>query len=343
MSRIDLLVTLALVAAVIAGGSLWQRSIQNDFSVRPYVDDRIQFDTYIRIKAFGKNGKKVRAAVEATFARIAELDKLMNYHSQTAEISKLNSLAPGEKIRLSADLYGVLSLSQAYFQATGGAFDPSIGRLMDLWDFGDGGDVPEAAQLSHALSRANFDAVALSKAGQTLTFAEPGVKIDLGGVAKGYALDQAARTLKKRGVSRALISAGSVTKLVGTKPGQRDWKVGIKHPRSDDNRLLGTLTLKSRAVSTSGDYQQFFEVDGTRFHHILDPATGQPARGAISVTVITRASAAVADILSTAVFVMGPEQGLQFLENTPDAEGIIVTETGQTLFSTGAPSYFQAE
>jgi thiamine biosynthesis lipoprotein len=161
----------------------------------------------------------------------------------------------------------------------------------------------------------------------------PGMVIDLGGIAKGYAIDRGIEVLRERGVTMALMNAGGDLRCLGTKADGTPWRIGVQNPR-EKTSIVGVIKVSDGAVATSGDYERYFLQDGVRYHHLLDPATGMPARACQSVTIVAQ-TAEMADVMATAVFVMGPERGLAFIRDHPDIEGMIIRADGEMLFSEG--------
>ncbi len=211
---------------------------------------------------------------------------------------------------------------------TGGAYDPTILPVVRLWDFDAGGRLPAAEELAAAVTLVDYTAIRVTGA---LALA-PGRQVDLGGVGKGAVVDLIAGHLAERGVERFLVEAGGDLLVAGLKPGERRWRIAVQHPRGDA-LPLAVLEIgaagERRAVVTSGDYERYLVVDGVRYHHILDPATGRPARASVSVTVIA-ARAAEADALATGLFVAGPA-GLRWFDGDPGVQALVVTESGGAL------------
>jgi thiamine biosynthesis lipoprotein len=233
---------------------------------------------------------------------------------------------------LPEEVLEVVRTALAVAAESGGAFDPTILALTELWSFDTGGRLPDEDQIERARSRVDYSKVSIDPDG-TVRLAD-GVRFDLGGIAKGAVVDLTADHLSALGYEDFLIDAGGDILISGLKQGHTPWRIAIRHPRNSQ-AVLGVLTLGRKdgriAVVTSGDYERYFEQDGERYHHILDARTGYPARGLSSVTIIA-STCALADALSTAVFVLGPEQGLELLERFPDAEGLLIAERDGDLF-----------
>ena len=289
--------------------------------------------TVVEIVAGGQAIESLESAVDAAFAEIARLDKLLSRYHQTSEVTRLAESARGSKV--SVETMEVIALGLDVAQRSGGAFDLTLGKLKALWGFDqETPTVPDHAALSVALN--GIGPRALSLQGQQVNKRAQQLQVDLGGIAKGYAVDRAIAVLKEHGVVSAAVNAGGDMYLLGQRPG-RAWRIGIQHPRQTET-VLETVQVHDQAVVTSGDYERFFEQDGVRYHHIFDPKTGLPARGCQSVTIIAD-SVALADALATAVFVLGPEAGLQLLTEYPQAEGLIVAADGTLHSSPGWARY----
>lgn len=276
----------------------------------PFEKSFFALDTVITIKIYDARPdieKDVRKAIDL----LREFEKIANFYDPKSELSRLNSLAErsgcAEGCLVSPKLSDLLEISLALSKETDGAFDFTVGPLMETWGFSDKGRVPEKDALRKALKNVSFKKVELR---DNKVFTQKGVKMDFGGVAKGWALDKVSLLLKKKGYENFLLHSVSSTIASGKKNGE-PYRIGIKNPRGKG--IIAAVRISDgETISTSGDYQKYFTSGNRRYHHILDPKTGYPARKFISVTVVTKRSAAEADALSTAIFVMGPEKGLEF-------------------------------
>jgi thiamine biosynthesis lipoprotein len=218
---------------------------------------------------------------------------------------------------------------------TEGKFDVTFGALADVWKFDHDQDdrVPAPAEIAARLPLVDYRAVAIDEPPGTAFVSRPRMRVHLGGIGKGYAVDRAVAILRARGFADFLVRAGGDLFASGA-PGEQPWRLGIANPRGAPNDSFATVELRDRTLSTSGDYERFFIHDGQRYHHILDPDTGQPARGCVSVTIVAE-SAVVADGLSTGVFILGPEAGMALVERLPGVEAVIVTATHDVRVSSG--------
>lgn len=309
------------------------RNREGKYLAEPYVREKVLMDTLVTIKAYGADNVKTEEAVDRALSEIEGIDRIMNFYDPQSEISKINKGAGRQRV-ISRNMLTVIPMSQRYNRKTGGAFDITIGPLMRLWSFNVNPRVPSEKELRKALSLVDAGGIEISRRGNSVRLRKSGMELDLGGVAKGYAVDRAVAVLRKSGIRRALVTTGSTTIVMGGKPGGKPWLIGIKNPRKDD-KTIGTLKLKDKSISTSGDYQQYFMKAGKRYHHIIDPKTGLPARGVQSVTIVTTKSCTEADILSTAVFVMGYPKGMDFLANLGDTQGVIVDSKGKVHMTAG--------
>ena len=314
---------LLLIAAL-----LWWRIPVDDQQVSR---TELVMGTLVEIKAFGSDQALLEQTITAAFAEMTRLEELFSSHKPQSEISRLS--AASGPFAVSPETLDLLKLGQRIARESDGAFDMTLGALKKLWAIeSDQPQIPSAEQIDIALQGIGPDA--LTFAGNRVSKRLPALQVDLGGIAKGYAVDRALAILRRSGIDAASVNAGGDIALFGERQG-RPWRIGIQHPRQA-GELLTVIELHDQAVVTSGDYERFFERDGVRYHHIFDPRTGQPARLCQSVTVIA-ADAASADALATAAFVLGPVAGLQLLERLSDVEGLLVDAAGQLHRTSGMP------
>lgn len=270
------------------------------------------------------------------FNEMKRIEKLMDVHNPESELSRVNRLADKRPIKVSKEIFEVLKGAREYSALTSGAFDVSIRPLGALWgERGKLKEIPEVREIKERLPLVNYKNIILNERNQTVEFKRKGIALDLGGIAKGYALDCTIRVLKERGIKEALINAGGDIRVIG----ERVWKVGLQHPRKE-KEVLAVIKLRDQAIATSGDYQRYFIKEGKRYHHIINPETGYPAIECMSVTIIGQ-SATQVDILATGVFVLGPEKGMELIESLKDVEGIIIDSQGKILLSSGLKGKLQ--
>ena len=316
----------------------------------PFFDDlgkptttysRLLMGTVVEITLRGDEGEE---AAKAAFGEIARLESIFSSYIPTSEVSRLSAAAGEGPQPIGPEVGQVLSTALAVAEASGGAFDPTVGVLKRVWDFTEGSEyVPGVGEVEALLELVDYRKIRLhsDRDGAGGVSAEIGSKdmsLDLGGVAKGYIVGKAADLLKKKGIGWSIIKAGGDLWAQGD--GGAPFTIGVRHPRSE-GAMLGTISFDGGAVATSGDYERFFEKDGTRYHHILDPATGYPAARSMSVTVISK-DPALADAYSTALFVMGPELGLELVRLTDGVEAVFVGVGGEVTVSEGLQERFKA-
>ena len=301
----------------------WWRLQSEDEEIRR---SRLMMGTVVEIMAGGLQDHKLEAAVDAAFEEMARLDRLLSRYRQDSDVAHLSQSDAGSKV--AAETAEVLALGLDVARRSGGAFDLTLGGLKSLWPFDD--EVPRVPdQRAIAATLVGIGPTALVLDGRQVHKRTPHLQVDLGGIAKGYAVDRAIAILKQHGIPSAAINAGGDMYLLGQRH-SRAWRIGIQHPRQTET-VLETVQVHDQAVVTSGDYERFFEQDGIRYHHIFDPLSGFPARACQSVTIIAD-SVALGDALATAVFVLGPDAGLKLLTQYPRTAALIVGADG-TLYS----------
>jgi len=304
--------------------------------------DGVLMGTSISINVWldpGKRPADAGAAMQAAFAEIARIETIMSEWQPTTELSKLNAAAGGEPMTLSPELFTVLRRSREISEITGGAFDVTFYGVGQLWKFDRGSKPPAPEAIAAKLELVDWRGIELGADGRA-RLQKPGMKVGLGAIAKGYAVDRASAVLRERGFGNHVVEGGGDTYVAGTKGGKK-WMVGVQNPHAKLDPsgkaapVLGALPSTDRSVVTSGDYERFFEYGGRRYAHIFDPRTGYPleeAKSAQSVTLVA-ANATDADAFCTAVAVMGPERGMAFVEAHPELGAIIIARDGELTIS----------
>jgi thiamine biosynthesis lipoprotein len=283
--------------------------------------------TIVEIKAYGENA---RSAAKNALNEMEKISNQISVFDSESEVSFINSMAGIAKVAVSPRTFDIISRSIKLSKSLGRSFDITIGPLINLWDFNKKEDFmpPSPQEIREALKLVNFYRIEIDPQLETVKLLKRGMKINLGGVAKGYTLSVARNLMVSEGIRSALISTGSSITCIGSRPDGKPWRVGIRSSRGAEN-VIGTIELvPGQALSTSGDYEQYIEYEGKRYHHLIDPRTGYPASGCQSVTVLA-GDATAADMISTAVFVMGPWKGLRFLKSLENVEGLIVDSNGK--------------
>ena len=318
MKRRDWIYLIILIAVIAFSAYRW--------FTRTYTDYRQAqlLDTNVNILATG-DSPSIGAAIDSTMAYIGRLEDSLSYYIPGSRLDRLNA-NPADSVAVCADLQSMLCLADTLWHSTGGQYDVTIGALSDLWDFVECVR-PDSAAIDSALAHTGWQRVTL---GNGWLKRPQGVRINLGSVAKGYIIDKAVEYLQAHGAISGHVDAGGDIRYFG---GKRHHTVGIQHPRGRTYLdVIAVLSLPPVAVVTSGDYERAFELDGVRYHHILDPKTGWPVRGTISVTVIAP-SATLADALATSLFLVPPQQGIEMLKQWPGTDAIIYYRDGDEIIS----------
>lgn len=306
---------LVIVFVLVLFFTAYTRKLPREFNV-----SRFMMDTFIQITVIEKDPEKAVNAIEDAFSVFKKMEDELNFFSSASLLSRLNKDAP-EGVEVPEDVAFLVKESIKYGELSGGAYDITVGSLMKVWPFGESNtSVPDKSKIARALKEVNFRKIKIN--GRILIL-EKGMEIDLSACSKGYAVDKAIEVLQRHGIANGMVNAGGNIKALGVNIKGKPWVIGVQHPRKK-SELLARLELDGRAVATSGDYQRFFFQNGVRYHHLLDTHTGYPAQRCISATILAP-TAYEADILSTAVFVLGPDDGLKLLEKL-GCDGIIATE-----------------
>jgi len=282
-------------------------------------------DTFVQVSIYDqdKSVEALEKITKKTFNRIAQIDKITNIYNESSLISKVNREAAETEIEIDSVLFQLIEASVDISILSNGAYDITIKSVEQLWNFTpDEYRIPGHELVAEYLKWVNPNHIALNVA--SIKLASPFVKIDLGGIAKGYAIDEAIRVLQENGITDAMVNAGGDLRTICSDLTRGKRRVWIKHPRNRET-LFGFFPMDDGCVATSGDYERFFVVDSVRYHHILNPKTGYPANKCLSATVQAE-SAMKADALATAVFVLGPQDGIEFIERLPNVEGVILFE-----------------
>lgn len=291
--------------------------------------------SYVQQTVYGDNREE--AAVEAADA-VQALENMISWRVTDSEILELNSEAGQNWMSVSDETLSILSVAQDVAEKSGGAFDVTIAPVSRLWDFdNERNEVPDAEMIAAMLENVGYKDLRLDTETGTASLKYYGNAVDLGAVGKGAACDAAVQVYAESGVSAAIVSVGGSVGVYGTKPYGTMWNVAVRDPQSTGT--LGSLSIKSGFLSTSGSYEKCFIEDGKTYHHLLDPKTGYPAEsGLVSVTVLS-SGGALSDALSTACFVLGLEDSLTLLESY-DAEGIFIDENNVITVTGGLKEYF---
>jgi thiamine biosynthesis lipoprotein len=320
-----------------------------------YRKSKILMDTLVTITVVSNSEDIAEKAIDSAFSEIEKLEKLTDFFLPESELSIINKNAGITEVKVSPDILDILEKALWVSEKTKGAFDVTIGPVIRLYDFYKK-IKPEQATIKKNLPLVNYKALIIDRNKSTIFLKKKGMLIDLGGIAKGYAADKAVETLERNGIRSGLVSVAGDIRAFGLKPDKKPWKIGIRSPRIPATHLIpplprwgkrgvkedkegfpddimATIELRDMAISTSGDYERFFILDGKRYHHLLSPKTGYPAEGCQSVSVITK-KGVFSDAFATGVFILGPEKGMKVLEEM-GFDGVIVDSQGKVHITPG--------
>lgn len=309
-------------------------------SSEPISETKYALGTFITVRIYDRVSASVFAPV---FDRVQEIERKMSTNEANyaeTDLLRVNRAAGVEPVPVSAETALVIERALHYAALSHGAFDPSIGPLVRLWDIGgDNERVPTAAEIDVVRAMIDYRLVQLLPQ-QQIFLPTAGMALDVGGIAKGYAADEARRVLAERGVKHALLDFGGNIIAMGSRPGGSPWRIGIQHPEQVRDSYLGIVQVIDETVVTSGPYERYFLAEGVRYHHIFDAATGYPAnQGLVSTTIIT-SNSTTADALSTAVYVLGLARGAALIDSLPGVEAILVNESREVFVSPGLRDRF---
>jgi thiamine biosynthesis lipoprotein len=290
----------------------------------------------LRLTAWTTDETAAVSAFAAVFEEFDRLEDLMSVWRDGSDIQRLDAAAGDHPVPISPEVREVLRIARQVSEWTGGRFDVTFAALSGLWKFDyqdKDNTIPDRAEVLKRLPLIDYRDLIVDERAGTAFLKRKGMRVNLGGIGKGYATDRAAAILRAHGLRDFMIQAGGDLYAAGRR-GDRPWRVGIRDPRGPADRSFAALDLSDSTFSTSGDYERFFIKDGRRYHHILDLSVGEPARGCRSVTLVT-GRAVIADALAKGVFVLGPEAGMALIEQLPDVEGVIVGADNSVLVSSG--------
>lgn len=287
--------------------------------------------TRIRVELWHADPAVARQGIAAVLEEMRRIDASMSPYKPDSELSRINAEAGHGPVAINRELLALIQRSLDFSELSQGAFDITFASIGHMYDYRQR-QRPDADSVRQALPAIDYRHVVLDHERGTIRFAREGVRIDLGGIAKGYAVERGAEILRRLGIEHAEVNAGGDSRILGDHRG-RPWMVGVRDPR-DENKIIVQLPLIDEAISTSGDYERYFDQDGIRHHHIINPGTGNAVSGVHSVSVIGPDGTST-DALSTSVFVLGVEKGLQLIDSLPEYEAIVIDNQGKLHFSSG--------
>lgn len=300
--------------------------------------DIFAMDTYMTLTAYGKNAKK---ALDEAVDEINNIEQLVSTGIDSSEVSQINKNGKGSVSETTGYL---IKRSKEIYDSTNGVFDITIYPIMQAWGFPtENYCVPGKKELKKLRGLMGADHVLYDEKKQEVTLNKEGMKIDLGGIAKGYTSSKVMDIFKENGISSAVISLGGNVQTLNGKPDGSDWRVAVENP-ADTGSYIGVLSIKDKAVITSGGYERYFKQDGRTYHHIIDPATGYPANNGLTSVTIVSDDGTLADGLSTSLFIMGPEKAQKYWkEHSDEFDTILVKDDGSIFVSEGIADYFTSE
>jgi thiamine biosynthesis lipoprotein len=319
-----------LAMCILLIGSIIVYTINNRDSNQVYEQGFITMDTSMQLTAYGPNAKN---AVDESKKRLYELNDMASTTIAASDVSKINNAAGKNYVKVHPEIIKMIVASQKYSKISNGAWDITVGPLVNLWGIGtDKARKPSDAEINAKLPLIGYNKISINEKNNSVMLMQPGMAIDLGGIAKGFAVDEVLKIYKKYNIQNGLIDLGSSSiYCVGKNSDGNPWAIGIANPRSNESdNYLGVIKISDAGLSTSGDYERCFFQDGKRYHHILNPFTGYPVdNGVMAVTVVIDGSepnnGMLADILSLTVFAMGPEKGIKLINSMPNVSCEVTT------------------
>lgn len=304
-----------------------------------YQKSNIVMGTAVTLSAYGKNSKE---AVEESFQKLDEIDKMASTTISESDVYKINNFSGKSYVKVHPEILRMVETAIEYSKLSEGAFDITLGPIINLWGIGtDNERLPSDEEIKAKLKLVGYDQISINENDNSIMLKKEGMAIDLGGIAKGFAADEVLKIYKKYNIENGLINLGSSSIYgLGKNKDNNQWSVGIKHPRSEDSKeYMGIIKLSNESLSTSGDYERCFIKDNKRYHHIINPKTGYPVdNGVMSDTIVVGENAQdngmLADILTTTVFALGPEKGLKLVDSLPNVSCEITTSDYKVYTST---------
>ena len=296
-----------------------------------YKEERAIMGTAILAEVWSNDADRAQKGIAAVMQEMHRIDELMSPYKKDSELSLVNREAGDHPVKISRELFNLIERSLYFSRISHGAFDITFSSVGYMYDYREG-IAPTDAEIKQALPGINYRHLILDRNASTIRFARKGMRIDLGGIAKGFAVDNSIAILSKMGFHQALVTAGGDSRILGDKNG-KPWMTGIRDPRKKGESVV-VIPLSDAAISTSGDYERYFMRDGVRYHHILNPKTGKSVHDTRSATVIGP-DATTTDALSTTLFVLGWQKAMQLLKTLPGIDAVIIDSGGKLHYSSG--------
>lgn len=295
--------------------------------------------TIIRLSAFGENGT---FAIDEAILMINDIDDKMSAFKDNSDISRINDNSGSNFQLVSADTYFILKKAIEYCKLTKGAFDPTIRPLVNLWNRGmEQEQLPDVDSIKEKLSLVNYNDILFDENSRNIKLKNIGQQIDLGGIAKGFAADKVRDIFIRHNIKHALIDLGGNIYVLGSKPNNTFWNIGIQNPYKPRGQYLGVLKVKNKSIVTSGNYEKYFLKDGKRYHHIIDPKTGFPSESRIISATIISDNSIDGDGLSTGIYILGVEKSLELIETLENIDAILVTNDNKVFLTSSIKNAFE--
>ncbi len=300
--------------------------------------------TVVTIKLFDEDADRGGRAADRALERVREIENLMSLNLEGSEVGRINKMAGTGPVKAGDDTLAVVRRGIYYGELSEGLFDITVGPLAELWGIGtEQAKIPDSDELESTLGLVDYKDVGINEDTKEIFLKRYGMGIDLGGIAKGYAADEAKKILVAEGIKHAIINLGGNVLALGDRYDGGPWNIGIKDPYAPTGSLLGVVRVEDQTVVTSGDYERYFEQDGRRFHHILNPYTGFPGENEIKGVTVIASSSFDADALSTTVFLMGAKRGIELVESLDGVQAILVTVDRQVMTTSGMGDRFSLQ
>jgi len=322
----------AIMCMLLFAGCEWEADVGG--TAGPNAETYFIFDTLVTVKIY--DGQPTAAHFQEIEQIMKTIDKQMNRNREDSELSEVNRQSGKQAVAVSEQTFHVVRTALNYAASSKGKFDPTVGPLVDLWGIGkEGAKRPAQAAIDQTLGLISYEKVELNEAGRTIRLAMPGMELDLGAIAKGYAADRIAAYLKEAGFTSAIIDLGGNILAMGRKPGGELWSIGVQNPLEPRGAHIGIIKADNQTIVTSGIYERYFIENGEHYHHIMDPDRGYPVRnGLVGVTIVTDRSED-ADALSTTLFSLGLEEGMRFVESRPNTDALFITDSNKVYVTSG--------
>lgn len=334
-------VVTAIIIVILIGLGIY-RGIQTS---KPEVIKRTnyQMGTIVNLTLYDNNKKNINDVFKSSFDIINDIENEMSLNVDGSAINKINELAYNQNVKLSDDMYKVIKKSLEYSSQSDGKFDVTAGKLVQLWNIGgDNARLPSQNEIDEANEYVDYKYIELNDNDKTIKFTKPGLILDLGGIAKGYAADKVKDYLISQNIEKAIIDIGGDIYVVGTNESNQPWGIGIQNPFSDNrNNYIGSIKESNKSIVTSGVYERYFEENGKRYHHILDTTTGYPVENELMGVSIISKDSIDGDALSTAVFSLGLEDGMKLVNGINDVDAIFITKDKEVFLSDNIKSSFK--